>query len=69
LRWRSELDRQHGEEKLKQKIDVPLGVSMISAMMCAVCLKNLRFAAAFIVISVGVRCARDSTASMQLGLA
>jgi len=36
----TEIDRQRGEESLKQKIDVLLGMTMICAVMLAFATKN-----------------------------
>jgi hypothetical protein len=38
----TEIDRQRGEESLKQKIDVPPGMTMICAVMPTFAVKNCR---------------------------
>jgi hypothetical protein len=63
----TEIDRQHGEENLKQGIDVLLGITMICAVMPAFAMKNLLFTPAFMRRVYWLQVSRDSGDPALLG--
>jgi hypothetical protein len=56
----TEIDRQRGEESLKQKIDVLLGMTMMCATMLAFAVKNCCSSPHSCVVHMSCGCPEDS---------
>ena len=56
----TEIDRQHGEESLKRKIDVLPGMTMICAVMPTFAVKNCRSWQHSCVVRMSCGCPEDS---------